>query len=202
MSARDEILGRIRTALRDVPGAEQPGDVAVERPPTRDPRPADVDLFVERVEDYRATVVRCAESELPERIAEALRGAERVLVPADLPAPLRPTTAVLDRALSVPEVEAMDAVLTLGAVGIAETGTVVLDHGPGQGRRLATLLPDRHVCVVRADQVVPDVTAAVARLDPTRPQTWISGPSATSDIELDRVEGVHGPRSLTVLVVD
>ena len=202
MSARDEILGRIRTALRDVPGAEQPGDVAVERPPARDPRPADVDLFVERVEDYRATVVRCVESELPERIAEALRGAERVLVPADLPAPLRPTTAVSDRALSVPEVEAMDAVLTLGAVGIAETGTVVLDHGPGQGRRLATLLPDRHVCVVRADQVVPDVTAAVARLDPTRPQTWISGPSATSDIELDRVEGVHGPRSLTVLVVD
>jgi L-lactate dehydrogenase complex protein LldG len=202
MSARDEILGRIRTALRDVPGAEQPGDVAVERPPARDPRPADVDLFVERVEDYRATVVRCAESELPERIAEALRGAERVLVPADLPAPLRPTTAVSDRALSVPEVEAMDAVLTLGAVGIAETGTVVLDHGAGQGRRLATLLPDRHVCVVRADQVVPDVTAAVARLDPTRPQTWISGPSATSDIELDRVEGVHGPRSLTVLVVD
>jgi len=202
MSARDEILGRIRTALRDVPGAEQPGDVAVERPPARDPRPADVDLFVERVEDYRATVVRCVESELPERIAEALRGAERVLVPADLPAPLRPTTAVPDRALSVPEVEAMDAVLTLGAVGIAETGTVVLDHGAGQGRRLATLLPDRHVCVVRADQVVPDVTAAVARLDPTRPQTWISGPSATSDIELDRVEGVHGPRSLTVLVVD
>lgn len=201
MSAREEILGRVRAALRDVPAGETPADVAVDRPEPRPTTPEDVERFVERVEDYKASVVRCTPEDLPTHLAAALEGVPRLLVPADLPEDLRPADAILDEQLTTAELDTVDGVLTTAALGIAETGTIVLDHGPGQGRRAATLVPDRHVCVVRADQVVADVPAAVARLDPTRPLTWISGPSATSDIELDRVEGVHGPRTLIVLLV-
>lgn len=166
-----------------------------------------LDRFVELVEDYRARVIRCTPPEVASQVVFALGGAERVLLPDGLPEAV--VEAVSERvgaagtstgALPDGELETYGTVVTTSAVGIAATGTVVLDHSSGQGRRALTLLPDRHVCIVRADQVVPDVPEAVGRLDPLRPQTWISGPSATSDIELSRVEGVHGPRKLTVIL--
>ncbi|WP_151084321.1 LutC/YkgG family protein [Nocardioides cynanchi] len=195
MSAREEILGRVRSALV---GVDVPAVVA---PPPSLPRPgADlVGLFAERVADYRAVVVRCSAADLAEHVRAALPAAARVVVPAGLD--LEVPGAVPDDDLSAAELDALDGVVTRATVGIAETGTIVLDHGPGQGRRVLTLVPDLHVCIVDAAQVVADVPDAIPLLDVTRPQTWISGPSATSDIELDRVEGVHGPRRLHVIVV-
>lgn len=199
MSTREEILGRVRQALGDAPHptAEVPrgyrgvgGDLD---------RSAVLARFVERVEDYRATVTRCRAAEVAEVLARAVAG-RSVVVPAGLPWPV--PGSVDDTGQSAAELDAIDAVVSGAALGIAVTGTVVLDHGPGQGRRALTLVPDLHVCVLGAAQVVAGVPQAVARLDPARPQTWISGPSATSDIELDRVEGVHGPRTLHVVLVD
>ncbi len=160
-----------------------------------------VALFAERVADYRAVVERCTPRQLPARLKAALPEG-RVVIPAGLS--VQVPNAVVDGqpgGLTAAELDACVAVVTDATVGIAETGTIVLDHGPGQGRRAITLVPDVHVCIVRADQVVADVPDAMPRLDPTKPLTWISGPSATSDIELDRVEGVHGPRTLHVLLV-
>jgi L-lactate dehydrogenase complex protein LldG len=194
-SARDEILGRVRAALSGTAPAPRPPIPAGSAPDDV------VGLFAERVADYRATVVRCTPRTLRAKLTAALPEG-RVVVPAGLS--VRLPGAVVDDGLSAAELDAFDAVLTAATLGIAETGTLVLTHGPGEGRRALTLVPDRHVCVVRADQVVPGVVEAVARLgdQATRPQTWVSGPSATSDIELSRVEGVHGPRRLHVLVVD
>jgi L-lactate dehydrogenase complex protein LldG len=190
-SARDVILARVRAATSDAPSVAYAA-------PAHAVTPGSVDLFVERVEDYRAVVERCAATDLGDRVAAAVEGCS-VVVPEGLAFDV--PGAVVDAGLSSLALDAIDAVVTEATVGIAETGTIVLDHRPGQGRRAITLVPDRHVCVVRADQVVADVPDAVAMLDPRRPITWISGPSATSDIELNRVEGVHGPRHLHVIVV-
>ena len=194
MSAREEILGRVRAALA---GVDRSGTVP---PAPRVDPPADlVGLFVERVADYRAVVVRCAAADLAATVAAALPAGASVVVPDGLGVEV--PGAVADTGLSAAELDGIDAVVTEARVGVAETGTIVLDHGPGQGRRAISLVPDLHVCVVREDQVVTDVPDAIAVLDPSRALTWISGPSATSDIELDRVEGVHGPRTLHVIVV-
>ncbi len=152
------------------------------------------------MEDYRATVTRCLPDRVADTLADALAGSGSTLVPDGFPweVPL----AVADSGQSPAELDLIPAVVTTATVGIAETGTIVLTHGPGEGRRALSLVPDLHVCLVRADQVVPDVPDAIDRLDPRRPQTWISGPSATSDIELNRVEGVHGPRTLHVILVE
>jgi L-lactate dehydrogenase complex protein LldG len=193
MSARDDILRRVRSALDGVsPVADLP-------PAPRAPDRGDlVALFEERVADYRAVVTRVAAADLPAAVAEAL-GSARAVVPPGLG--IEVEGAVVDEQFSATELDDFDAVVTRAAVGIAETGTIVLDHRPDQGRRAISLVPDVHVCIVEAGQVVADVPDALALLDPSRPLTWISGPSATSDIELDRVEGVHGPRTLHVLLV-
>jgi L-lactate dehydrogenase complex protein LldG len=203
--AREAVLGRIRAALSDRPAAVViPREYEQALPPGTDI----AELFVERVSDYRATVHRTTAADLPERIAAVLaeRGAERVATPVGLPAAwlwgVGIDRAVDDPPLSYEDLDGLDGVITGCAVAIAETGTIVLDAGPDQGRRVLSLLPDLHVCVVMASQVVGSVPEALARLDPTRPQTWISGPSATSDIELQRIEGVHGPRRLDVVFVE
>jgi L-lactate dehydrogenase complex protein LldG len=162
-----------------------------------------VAAFVQRVRDYRATVV--VAGDVRAAIDEAL-DAGRIGIPADLPDELRPSGADLveDAELTPRELDALDGALTTCAAACAVTGTIALDGGPGQGRRALTLLPDLHVCVVRAEQIVETVPELVRRLEPAaaegRPIVLVSGPSATSDIELERVEGVHGPRRLVVIV--
>jgi L-lactate dehydrogenase complex protein LldG len=206
VDARSTVLGRIRAALADRPAPEP---VARDYDTTRAVDDA-AWLFAERVADYQATVIRSAAGELPAAIGAVLdaRGARLMAGPADLPPDWQVPAArwLLDQLDELDELDAAaldgcDGVLTGCAVAIAETGTIVLDAGAVQGRRVLSLVPDYHLCVVRADQVVVSVPEALARLDPVRPLTFISGPSATSDIELDRVEGVHGPRTLDVLLV-
>lgn len=203
MSAREDILGRVRAALAE---SSEPKPVRWEygRSSTRDDV---IDLFAERVADYRAVVHRCSTTQVPAVVTKIFGSAARVVVPDGFPEEAIPSDIDVVRddpadPLSPAELDDVAGVLTTSALGIAVTGTLVLDHGPGQGRRAVSLVPDRHVCLVSADEIVDDVPAAVARLDPARAQTWISGPSATSDIELNRVEGVHGPRELHVVVID
>jgi len=208
MTARDDILGRVRAAVERSPEVRRPteptdplagttADTAIER-------------FVDRIVDYKAGIDRIA----PDGIALAVAAACRthtigsLLVSDGVPAEWLAGVAeggvrlVPDSAeLTATDLDAIDGLLSGCAVSVAETGTIVLDGSAGQGRRIASLVPDVHLCVVAADQLVASVPQAVGRLDGTRPATWISGGSATSDIELNRVEGVHGPRTLHVLFV-
>jgi len=170
-----------------------------------DPPPL-LDLLAERLRDYGCTVRRPAPSQVMTAVGEALeqRGARRIVVPSGLGLTGLPTGTeiVADDGLAPAVLDAADGVITGAAVAIAETGTIVLDGSPDQGRRALSLVPDYHLCIVRAEQVVALVPEAMARLTPGRPLTWISGPSATSDIELDRVQGVHGPRTMEVILVE
>ncbi|GAA1409782.1 LUD domain-containing protein [Kitasatospora putterlickiae] len=210
--SRDLVLARIRAALRTRAPEQEP----VPRDYLRSHVPADdpdalLDLLRHNLADYRALVHGCTTERLPLLLAALFeaRGTRTVAVPPGLPPAWLGVTHARplpddgpDGPLTAARLETVDSVLTGCALAIAETGTLVLDAGPAQGRRLLTLVPDHHVCVVLApDQVVASVPLALPRLDPTRPQTWISGPSATSDIELTRVEGVHGPRTLEVVLV-
>jgi L-lactate dehydrogenase complex protein LldG len=204
VSAREEMLGRIRSALAgQAPPPEPRRDYRRqgEHPPGS---PALLELLTDRLVDYRATVLACAAGDVPSVVAAALdaRDLRRVVAPAGVPAGWLGDAEVLrdDPPLPVEALDAAHGVVTGSAVAIAETGTIVLDAGADQGRRALTLVPDVHVVVVRAEQVVQTVPEALTRLDPLRPLTMISGPSATSDIELDRVEGVHGPRTLIVVL--
>jgi L-lactate dehydrogenase complex protein LldG len=204
--ARAEVLARIRTALSTGAGA-----------PAGIPRgyltgagmatPALIELLTERLHDYGTSVRRCLADGVAQAVREALaeRGTRRVVLPPGLILDGAGPVGVeflADDGLSPDALDATDGVITTAALAIAETGTIVLDGGPGQGRRALSLVPDYHLCILHASQIVAIVPQALKRLEPGRPCTWISGPSATSDIELDRVQGVHGPRALEVILVE
>jgi L-lactate dehydrogenase complex protein LldG len=207
--ARTEVLDRIRRALADVPASEQPDDVPVARDYRRAgelQRPDVLDLFEERVSDYRASVRRVAADRISAAVDEACAqmGLGRIVVPPELPADWRPTAVELveDDGLAPRELDRL-GVLTGCAAAIAQTGTILLDGQSLSGRRALTLVPDHHICVVTAEQVVELVPEGLERVSGRQtPVTLISGPSASSDIELERVEGVHGPRHLVVLLVE
>ena len=230
-NAKDEILARIRGALgSDAGSGGSVGSAGSTATPTVVPREyrsagehapgSDVvlELLVDRLVDYKAEVHRATPAELapllarlvPARPAEQPAGRRAVVVPHGLDSTwlsamddIDVRSDSRDAPLSAAELDGVDAVITAARVAVAETGTIVLDGEPDQGRRAISLVPDVHVCVVRTDQVVQTVPEAVRLLgaEAGRPLTWISGPSATSDIELERVEGVHGPRTLHVVLV-
>lgn len=199
MNDRDRMLQRVRAAL----------EIAPMVPPTEPiitALAAEVDvvaMMVDRLEDYRATVLH-AEGDIPSVVASALMllGIRRAVVDPQLPRDLHPNDVELidDNALTARELDEIPAAITTAAVGIAETGTIILTHGPGQGRRAISLVPDVHVCILHREQIVGTVPEAMRVIGTPAISTWISGPSATSDIELNRVEGVHGPRTLIVVL--
>lgn len=215
-AARDRVLQRIQAALQNVPPDDAPQanfagaiDRSYRHDDEREREPIIHD-FIERVTEYKATVHRVQPGKLAATIAETLacRAVQRLVVPADLPAEWLPVALTLLRDagdLTYDQLDSSDGVLTGCAIGIAQTGTIAMDHSTMQGRRAISLVPDYHLCIVRAEQIVGLVPEGIKGLTPAiragRPITFISGPSATSDIELNRVEGVHGPRTLDVLVV-
>jgi L-lactate dehydrogenase complex protein LldG len=195
VTARDEVLARIRHAVGDRPTVEVPRDYQ-----HAGEAPASLALFAERLQEYGAVVHQAVSMEVAALLRRVVQGP--VVVADGFPNDWQSDLQVLrDSGLTPELLDGIGTAVTTCALAIAETGTIIVDSGPGQGRRALTLVPDHHVVVVRAEQVVATVPQALRRLDPIRPQTWISGPSATSDIELQRVEGVHGPRRLEVVLI-
>lgn len=212
LSARDEILQRVRAAVGGSSTAEAAtqGWSAVPRRYRRNgllQREAAVELFKHRLQDYDATVARCGPAEVAQRVAERLaaQGKQRLLVPEGLLAEWLPAgfEFVVDQGFAAKVLDGFEGILTGSTVAIAETGTVVLRNVPGQGRRAATLVPDYHLCLVRLEDIVETVPEAIERIRNSAKfaTTFISGPSATADIEMTRIKGVHGPRVLDVILI-
>jgi L-lactate dehydrogenase complex protein LldG len=200
MSARDEILARVRAAIAPATGtvAEVPREYRTHSDDS-------VARFIERLHHYQAQAQRTTEAQLDDSVRAELadRGVRRVVAPDGIPERwLTEVQPLLDSPpLDADTLDRSDGVITTCALAIAQSGTIVLDGGAGMGRRILSLVPDYHLCVVRAEQIVGSLPEAISKLDPTRPLTFISGPSATVDIEMVRVAGVHGPRRLSVIVV-
>lgn len=212
LDAREAMLGRIRAALGGKAASTDAilaGWQTIARDYDVDPRLSlaeKLDLLEDRLRDYDADVTRVADENVASAIGEVLaaRGGAPMLIPAGFPQQWIPVGTPLteDSGLSSQQLDAFQGVLTAATLAIADTGSLVLQNVPGQGRRAATLVPDFHLCVVRADDIVENVPEAFARLGATStlPTTFISGPSATADIEMTRIKGVHGPRFLHVLL--
>lgn len=211
MNSRDTVLSRIRSALAADPTPPPPTPRHYTRTGTNPPGSTPVlELMIDRLLDYKAHVHQVQPADLADAINTALADLKSVVTAPDLdPGIIEASkhdgrTVTIDgnpTTLTPAQLDTIDAVVTTAKVAIALSGTIILDTGPGQGRRAITLVPDFHLVVLYADQIVQTVPEAITRLDPTRPLTMIAGPSATSDIELERVEGVHGPRTLYVLIV-
>ena len=210
MNAREDIMNRIKSALRDSPETpEVPREYRRSSEMTHAQR---LEQLVDRLRDYKANVFLTPTAEVGARLVELLAGSTSIVVQHGLPEQwllaLKHDAGTLaihgdspEAPLTVAELDAVDAVVTAAAVAVSETGTIMLDGSADQGRRIISLVPDRHICILESTDIVELLPEALARLDATRPQTWISGPSATSDIELERVEGVHGPRTLDVIIL-
>ncbi len=201
MSARDEVLARVRAAIGPVsrPGSPVPREYLTH---TED----GIDTFLDRLHHYEARTHRTAGGKLAKAVRAILadNGLRRVVAPDGIPDGwLKGVERLSDTPPLDPHtLDGADGVITSCAVAIAQTGTIVLDGSAGMGRRILSLVPDYHLCVVRAEQVVSSLPEAIAKLDPVRPLTFVSGPSATVDIEMVRVGGVHGPRRLEVVLAE
>jgi L-lactate dehydrogenase complex protein LldG len=205
--SREIVLGRIRAALdRKSADAEEAVEERSYRRTGIRSRADVYGLFEQRIGDYGGRVFRCSEHQISEQVATILveRGRRVIVVPPGIGKSWLDARIswIVDEGLSFAQLDGAQGILTAATAGVAESGSIVLQHGPEEGRRALTLLPDYHLCVLFESQIVGTLPDCFDRLraTATRPTTFISGPSATADIEMTRIEGVHGPRSLDVIL--